>query len=72
MSSGNHMVDGADRELDRRGRCSCGGQLVEIDWCSEQNCECYKECSHNIPKMPGYQAETKLKCRRCRAIVDAE
>ena len=72
MSSGNHIADQADRDRDRRGRCSCGGELVEIDWCSEKNCECYKSCEHNIPLMPCYQAELKLKCRRCGLVVLAE
>lgn len=72
MSSGNHMVDQGERDMDRRGRCSCGGSLAEIDWCSEQDCECYKSCDRNIPAMPCYMAETKLKCRRCEVIVDSD
>ena len=73
MSSGNHHSYQGQREINRRGECpSCGGILSEIDWCTEGNYECSKSCSRNIPMMPCYQAESKLKCRRCEIVFDVD
>ena len=72
MNSGNHLADQADRERDRADRCSCGGYLDSVTWCNDQNCECYKSCPTNIPMLPCYMAEEKLRCRRCGVVVESE
>ena len=40
MSSGNHMVDGADKALSR-GDCACGGSWEAIEWCEQHAEECF-------------------------------
>lgn len=74
MSSGNSMVDGADKELSR-GDCACGGDWDPIDWCALHNEEClYKEfCAMELPNLAGCpERKEMLKCSRCGARVEAQ
>lgn len=70
MSSGNHIVDSADRELDRKGRCSCGGEFESVEWCQDSGEECDPNCGVILLTEPCCMSVDKLRCKKCGSVVD--
>lgn len=71
MGSGNSMADQSDRKRDNQDRCSCGGYMDEVEWCDPENEICDKACPIYNSVTLCAAAITKMKCRKCGAMVDA-
>ena len=67
--SGNHMVDGADKELDKQGKCVCGSDNWEtIDWCSGADEECKGPCEYSAHPPCCDLRQCREKCKNCGHI----
>jgi len=77
MSSGNHMVYGADKALSR-GDCACGGSWEPIEWCEQHAEECFfgPNCAgdpfEKKPKESCPAFRLMLKCSKCGVRVEAQ
>lgn len=68
----NHMVHGAQAELDKKGQCpNCNRLLVLIDWCEENREKCCF-CKGDDDSTDCLNKVEKLWCDRCEIILEVE
>lgn len=68
----NHMVHGADKELDKKGSCpNCGRLMVLLDWCEDIKEKCgFCKGDDNAPDC--LNRVDKNYCKYCDIVVDID